>query len=204
MPHKKPDNFRTTSWPDIEVAYVDEFGPIDPIVYAQAGTLWPLVEPLVLRTLRDGQNGQRLMMKAVALVSRKLAEQPERMINLKSYLFQAFRHLLFEELEKLTGHAQRDAEVAARITAIPQRSEDEINRIVLIHEILQRADNWTRETFELLSLGYTFDEIARECGMKANFVRSRLSKRLQKLADQVRKEELAAERKTLKGRLAQS
>jgi DNA-directed RNA polymerase specialized sigma24 family protein len=204
MPHRKLDNSLKTAWPDIQAAYVDEFGPIEPSVYAQAGTLWPVVEPLVLRTIKDVQNGQRLMMKAVALVSRKFAEQPERMINLKSYLFQVFRHLLFEELEKLTGHAERDVEAAARIAVIPQRSEDEINRIVLIHEILQRADKWTRETFELLTLGYTFDEIGRKSGMKANFVRSRLSKRLQKLAEQVRKEELAAERKTLKGRLAKS
>jgi DNA-directed RNA polymerase specialized sigma24 family protein len=198
------DNPHANPWPEVQGAYLDEFGPIDPKVYTYATSLWPAVEPLVLRTIRDEHHGQRLMIKAVALVSRKLAEQPGRLTNLKSYLSQTFRRLLFEEFEKQTNHAERDAEVFALTTAIPDSPEDEINKLILVHEILDRADSWTREVFHFLILGHTLDEIGSHYHMKGNFVRSRLSKRVKKLADQIRKETRAAERKLPSGHLDES
>ncbi len=204
MPPRHIDNSHASPWPEVKGAYLDEFGPIDPKVYTHASSLWPAVEPLVRRTIRDVQNGQRLMIKAVALVSRKLAEQPERMTNLKGYLAQTFRRLLFEEFEKQTSHAERDAEAAARISAIPDCPEDEINKLILVNEILDRADTWTREVFHFLILGHTLDEIGHQYHMKGNFVRSQLSKRVKKLADQIRKETRAAERKIPKSRLEES
>ncbi len=186
----------SNSWPEITDAYVDEFGPMNPTVYAMAGKLWPMVEPLVLRTMGDVDDGRRLMIKAVALVSRKYSEQPERLTNLGGYLSQTFRHLLFEEMEKVTGRARIDSELVAQVAAIPQRSEDEISQVILLHEILQRADQWTRQTLQLVLLGHSFDEIGREFGMRANGVRSRLSKRIKKLAQAIENETLAAKRKS--------
>jgi hypothetical protein len=82
-PHPQPEIL----WPALGSSYLDEFGFIDQTVYDVARNVWPRAALSVARTLRDSQVGQRIMMKAAALVSRKLKEDPERITNLHGYLY---------------------------------------------------------------------------------------------------------------------
>jgi DNA-directed RNA polymerase specialized sigma24 family protein len=188
-------------WPILEDSYVDEFGPIDPNVYSLAAGLWPLATRAILRTIQDLQVGQKLMVKAVAIVSRKLDEQPEKLTNPQAYLFRVFSNLVSEEREKTAKHGQLDMGLLVPSVGLAaDSSESVLCRTILVHEILRRADPWTREVFELCILGHTFQEIGRKYGMRANHVRSKWSKQIAKLTDRIQAETKAAEKAALQRR----
>lgn len=196
MPTRNSKSAHANLWPELEDSYVDEFGPIDRAVYEIAPRLWPIAVALILRTIQDVSAGHRLMMKAVALVSRKVQEQPERMTSLHGYLFRTFSHLVSEELEKETKHGQLGlAHTQARAAA--KRSDSDVFSAILLQEVLSRADEWTREVAEMRVLGHTFDEIGRKYGMEGNYVRSKWSKGIARLAETIKMETEAAERKIL-------
>src|SRR5215213_7513913 len=88
------------TWPDLEASYVDEFGLIDRAVYEVSRHVWPAVVPYIRRTLRDLQAGQIVMMKAAALVSCKVHENPEQITSVHGYLYRTFMHLLAKEVKK--------------------------------------------------------------------------------------------------------
>jgi DNA-directed RNA polymerase specialized sigma24 family protein len=187
-------------WPEIQEGYEDEFGPVDPEVYKLAGTVWPLAQAHILRTINDYDTGQRLLVKAVVIVSRKCAEKPDQITNVKAYLIKTFYHLLLEELEKRSKHDQLETEVVDSIQSIATRSDADIERTILLHEIRQRADKWTREVLSDLVLGYKFEELADKYGMKANRLRSTWSKKLRRLEQQIGKETRAAQENILRSR----
>jgi DNA-directed RNA polymerase specialized sigma24 family protein len=184
-------------WPEITEAYEDEFGLVDPEVHKLAGTLWPLAETLALRAIQDGQAGQRLLVKAVAIVTRKFAEQPERMTNLKGYVFKTFYRLLSAESAKINRNSQLDDELERGEPTFARKSEADVDEIILVHELMRRADERTREIFHFLALGHSYEEIAKEYGVGANHLRSQWSKKLRKLKKQILAETRAAERRAL-------
>jgi DNA-directed RNA polymerase specialized sigma24 family protein len=187
MPHNE-DKPQSGVWPPLANGYLDEFGSIDPAVHEAAGRLWPAVEVHLRRAQIVSEDGQLLMLKAVALVTRARCRRTEEISNIDGYLWRTFHHLLLEELEKRALHSKLDAEFAARLAPASQRSEDEITKIILMREILERADDWLRQVIELLQLGHTYEEIAVLIGGRANAIRSRVSKQLKILARQIGKE----------------
>lgn len=187
MPHNE-DKSTFDLWPALASDYLDEFGPIDPIVHEAAGRLWPTVQAQLRRTQIPPEDGQTLMLKATALVTRARRQRAEEISNLDGYLWKTFHRLLLEELEKRALHSKLDAEFAARFVPASQRAEDEIINIVLIREILDRADKWLRQVIELLQMGHSYEEIAMLLGERANVIRSRVSKRLKTLAAQIGKD----------------
>jgi hypothetical protein len=180
--------------PEIHEAYEDQFGPIDLDVYKFAAEVWPLAESPSFRNLIDTE---RLLFKAVAMVSRICIEQPGKVSNLKGYLYRTFSRLLLEQLRKQQRHEQLDSAVLDHVEALTTRSEEEIARMILVHEIMNRADNWTRQTFWALVQGYTLEELAEINHAKANFIRSKLSKNLSRIRKQIKKETRAAEQRIL-------
>jgi DNA-directed RNA polymerase specialized sigma24 family protein len=187
MPHNK-DKAQSSVWPSLANGYLDEFGPIDPIVHEAAGRLWPAVEVHLLRAQIVPEDGQTLMLKAVALVTRARCQRTEEISNIDGYLWRTFHRLLLEELERRALHCKLDAEFAARFALASQRSEDEITKIILMREILERADEGLRQVIELLQMGHSYEEIAMFLGGRANAIRSRVSKQLKILARQIGKE----------------
>src|SRR5688572_8635411 len=149
MPHNK-DTLPSGVWPPLANGYIDEFGPIDPTLHEAAGRLWPTVEVQLRRAQISPEDGQTLMRKAVALVTRARCQRSEEITNIDGYLWRTFHRLLLEELERRALHSKLDAEFAARFASVSQRSEDEIFRIILIREILDHADEWLRQVIELL------------------------------------------------------
>lgn len=168
-------------WPDLDSAYVDAFGPIDLAVYDIARHIWPAVTPSILRTLRDLHAGQTIMMKAVALVSRKLSEDPQRITSVHGYLYRTFMRLLREEVETEGKHAELNRSMLVSNESNAKQSDKGIYEVILIHQIMDRADPWTREVFQLRLLGHTYEEIAERFGMKSNYLRSEWSKELRRL-----------------------
>ena len=187
MPHSK-DKPPSRVWPPLANGYLEEFGPIDPTLYEAAGRLWPAVEVHLRRAQIVPEDGQILMLKAVALVTRARCRRTEEISNIDGYLWRTFHRLLREELEKRALHSKLDAEFAARFAPALQRSEDEITKIILIQEIMERADEWLRQVIELLQMGHSYEEIAVFLGGRANAIRSRVSKQLKALAKQIGKE----------------
>jgi DNA-directed RNA polymerase specialized sigma24 family protein len=170
------------TWPDLDSSYTDEFGRIDRTIYEIARKIWPLVVPSILRLLRDLQAGQAVMMKAAALVSRKLSEDPQKITNLHGYLYRTFIHLLKEKAEKEGRHAELNRAMLLKSEASAKRSDEAIYEIILIHQLLKRADPDTRAALELRLIGHTFEEIAKWRGMNSNHLRSEWSKEIRRLA----------------------
>jgi DNA-directed RNA polymerase specialized sigma24 family protein len=185
MPHRQSDNPAASSWPDISRSYVDEFGSIESRVNDAAGRIWPRARSFAIRVLRDDQLGQRVMMKAAAIVSRKFIELSGDITNLDGYLWRTFHRLLLEEYDKERSHIEKQTELVAETTSLERRSEQKIQDIILIHEILEYADPWTREISEYLLVGYTFEEIGAHLGQKANGIRARFSERVRRLAEDI-------------------
>lgn len=195
MPDRNTPNSHRIPWPEIDGPYEDEFGPVDPDVYKLAGTIWPLAQVHILRTIHDYDSGQRLLVKAVVTVSRKCVEQPERMTNVRAYLFKTFYRLLLEELEKRGKHDPLDTKVIDSIQIIATRNDVDIDRTILLHEIRERADEWTRQVFDDRVLGYTFEELEGKYGVKANHLRAEWAKKVGRLEQAIGKETRAAEQK---------
>lgn len=84
-----------------------------------------------------------------------------------------------------------------QVEGVVARSEGDIARMILVNEIMQRADTWTKEIFWGLVQGYTLEELAEIRHTKANLLRSKLSKNLSRIRKQVEKETRAAEQRIL-------
>lgn len=108
MPHNK-DKPLSGVWPPLTNGYIDEFGPIDPVLHEVAGRLWPTVEVQLRRARIDPEDGQTLMLKAVALVTRARCQRTENISNIDGYLWRTFHRLLLEELERRALHSKLDA-----------------------------------------------------------------------------------------------
>lgn len=187
-------------WPDLDSSYVDEFGFINRTVYEIARNVWPAVVPSILRTLRDLHVGQTVMMKAAALVSRKLGEDAQKITSVHGYLYRTFIHLLSEEAQKEGKHAELNRTMLTTSDVSSRQSEEAAYEIVLIHQILERTDPETRKVFELRLLGYTFEEIAAQQGMRSNHLRSEWSKTIRRIAAAIESETRASERRLLRER----
>jgi DNA-directed RNA polymerase specialized sigma24 family protein len=172
-------------WPSTEQAYLDEFGPIEPVVYKAAQTLWPQVERVSRQMLHDAAAGQRQLMKACALVTRKRTSDSRTITNLPAYLYRTWQRLVLAELEKENGHRQMEA---ARLAATVEHltlSTEELERRILLQEIVRHMDSWTRRIFEFLTLGFSYEEIAAELGGNGHAVRVKYDRQLKRLAQQL-------------------
>lgn len=187
-------------WPDLNSSYIDEFGRIDRAVYEIARQVWPAVVPAIRRTLRDLPAGQSVMIKAAALVSRKLKENPEKFTNVHGYLYRTFIRLLNEEVEKEGKHAEFNREVAAKNELEAEQSDAAVFEKILIGQLLSRADPKTRKIFRLRLLGHTFEDIAKQQNTPSNLLRSEWSKEIRRLAAIIEAETREAERQALKSR----
>ena len=180
----------SSAWPPLTSAYHDEYGRIDPDVYAAAGKLWPTAQNKLRRSQVDLEEGLILMFRAVAQVTQMIGKRSKEIENLGGYIWVTFSRLMVQEIETRTLHSELDAKYAARFAPTTSRSEDEIINIIQINEIRDRADEWLREVLEFYLLGHTFEEIADLMGGRANRIRSKFSKKMKKLAKQVRGEKV--------------
>lgn len=171
------------NFPQLDSTYEDEFGEVDADVYQAGGELWrKQAKHFAVNLLNDADEGCHLMMRAIAEVSRFRKDNPSQIEDLSAYLFTSFKHLVSAKLRQdgnrrriLDKHFRHDREI----------EETKMLRKIEAAEILQKLNPPEREFFELhYILGYSFEEIAPEFGMKANVLRSKMSK----IRDKIRKE----------------
>ncbi|HZI19286.1 MAG TPA: sigma-70 family RNA polymerase sigma factor [Pyrinomonadaceae bacterium] len=165
----------------IETAYADEFGLVAPDVYACANEIRARARGYAARVLSDNDaaRADTLLLKAAAQVTRHLGGDPGGVTHLRGYLFRTFRRVLLAELEKDDNRRRFESRSAA--DAELRGQAENVERRILLGEIVKAMDPWTREVFEWLTLDYSFEEIARHLGAKPKAVRNRFYRRLERL-----------------------
>lgn len=174
-----------TALPPLEAAYTDEFGRIEPDVYSAASAIWQRCEQYALATLGDAPAGLRLLLKSAAIATRRHALPDAYIANLPAYLFQTYKHLVLAELEKENGHRQRETERHTEIEALSVSLAEDVDRKILIQQIMQRMDDWMRGVFELRMLGHSFEEIGKLRGQNAHALRTKFNKHFKRLTKQI-------------------
>lgn len=175
----------TSDFPPIDAAYTDEFGRVDPEVHNVAREIWSPAKFFALRFLRDSHKGLDLLLKSVARVSR--IRENTQIDNLRAYLYLTYKRLILAEIEKENGHQRLLSErFAAEVSN--RETEEELNKKILINELRLRMDDWTRDVFDLLSLGYTYENLVPRYGKAANVIRSKYSKKIAGLARRINSE----------------
>jgi hypothetical protein len=149
------------------------------------GQLWGQGESYALSTLGDASKGLRLMIKAVTTVSRIHGSADNYITNLSAYLFQTYKHLVLAELEKENGHRQRETERQTDIESLSISLAEDVDRKILVQQIVRRMDDWMREVFELLMLGHSFEEIGKLRGLNAHVLRTKFNRHLRRLTKQI-------------------
>jgi hypothetical protein len=185
-----------SDFPTIETAYDEEFGKVDPEVYEAAKTLWSHAEHLADKLLHDSPKGLRLMLKAVAKVSRVRQNNPTVINNLNSYLFRAYKNLILAELEQENKRFEKlDRWFREREAVFDDGEEAKINKKILINELRLKMDDWTRDVFDYLRLGYKYEELVPQFGTAANVIRSNFSKKTAQLMRDIQAEIRLADKK---------
>ena len=185
-----------SDFPTIETAYDEEFGKIDPEVYEAAKTLWLHAEHLAVKLLHDSPKGIRLMLKAVAKVSRVRENNPSVIVNLNSYLFRAYKNLVLAELEQENNRRGKlDRWFREREAVFDDSEEVKINKRILINELRLKMDDWTRNVFDYLRLGYKYEDLVPQFGTAANVIRSKFSKKTAQLMREIQDEIRLTEKK---------
>lgn len=177
-------------WPPIEQGYWDAEGFIELDVYNAAAELWKKSAKKVARAMfNDEAIGHHLMLKAAAIVTRVRSERENHIRHLPHYLFTTFKHLLCEESGKqknalaLAPDCEKWGDILLFFTK--GSAAEDVERMILVDELVERMDAWTREVFELLVLGHDFGEIAEMLGEGA-VVRNKFYRGLKRLARNVR------------------
>ena len=169
-------------WPPLTTDYQDVFGEINLDVYNAAGEIWQQGRAFARNYGIDDAIAHTAMIRAVAKVSRRL-QRPAPNLKTpgarKAYLFTAFTRCLFDERQKKDDFNRTtpdDVEALADDDGLAAQ----IERKILLEEIVRHMDPKTRYIYEQLTLGYSFEEIAEAKGTQANRLRSAFSKRLEK------------------------
>jgi hypothetical protein len=175
---------------DVPDSYQDEFGEIDAEVLREARNIWRFSQKLVLKTLGDEAQGQVLMMRAVAEVSKKFTAEQSTIEHLPSYLFQTFRRLVFAESKKNLRHQELEEKYFDSLEEFFQddsvSEEAKVCRRILIEEIVVRMDIWTKNVYRYLELGYKYKDLVPHYGKTANIIRATYSRKLKECAENIR------------------
>ena len=157
--------------PPLKEGYEDEFGQIDPQVYQAATETWPKAVRFGLFALHDEDLAFNLMIKAVANVSRSIAEGTI-IKHLNSYLLTTFKHLVIAERAKGLSRSEPLSEAPEAATDIVA----DLDRMILAREIFSRLDNRDRTAIQLWMMGFSSEEIARILDLNPATVRQRLGR----------------------------
>jgi hypothetical protein len=174
----------TLDWGTLETAYTDEFGRVAPDVFAAAGRLWQQAQAYASHILPDNDPAliRTLLIKSAARVTRAREEQSQPITELDGYLFQTFKHVVLAALEKDNNRLRFETE--AEINAELHGQIDNVERRILLNEIVAAMDEWTREVYEGLTLGYTFTEIGRQIGLSGKALSNKFRRRIESLMEQ--------------------
>lgn len=177
------DDHEDSSWPPFSDGYADAYGWIEPEVYEAAGGVWPRAQIFARANLQDVAAGRDLLMKAAVNVSEVYVAQPGRIDDLRAYLYRAYYNLVLYELRRRRLHDKLLEDVSGTWLASSHDSVEELETKILIEQIMQCADPWTRNVFKGLVLGLTFEEMAPALKMSAGGARNKYRDNIKKLIE---------------------
>jgi DNA-directed RNA polymerase specialized sigma24 family protein len=180
------------NWPPLDAVYHDEYGTVDATIYSIAGEQWPMARRFAAATLGDEAAGLSLMTRAAAIVSRRRVELNDDIANPAAFLMLTFKRLVLGELKK--RNRRRELESARHMERLPDTDEtaQSLDNKILIEQIYARMDDWMKKAFALRLLGYAYEEMEAALAIKANAIRSKYSKELERLRRQIEEESRAA------------
>jgi RNA polymerase sigma factor (sigma-70 family) len=158
-------------------------------VYNAAGEIWQRGRGYAHSRGIDDALTHTAMIRAIAKVSRRLKRPAPNLKTpgaLKRYLFTSFRNCLLDEIknqQSSAGTKLEDLEAVADQSSSESLAE-QIEKKILLEEIVRHMDDKTRFIYERLILGYTFEEIAETMGTQSNVLRSRFSKSMRRIASE--------------------
>jgi DNA-directed RNA polymerase specialized sigma24 family protein len=175
----------TSDWGTLEIGYTDEFGTVAPDVYEAAGRAWRRAQDYAARVLHDADDARArtLLLKAASQVTRARDEKGHQVTELDGYLLRTFKRVVLAESEK--DHNRRRFESEAGFEAEWQAQASNVERRILLSEIVDLMDEWTRSVFEWLTLDYSFDEIAHHLGVNVKVLRNRYNRHVAVLMKEV-------------------
>ena len=166
-----------TLWPSLDAPYIDEFGCIDKDIHQAAGEIWRWAAAYAIGTLGDEASGQLALKKVCARITAKRGAGAIQIGNLNAYIQTAFKHEVLAQLKH-----KRNVDLSTE----PSTDYDlDIDQRILVEQILARMDQEDRRITELLILGYSFEEIAKKDGKRSNVIRSRHSKLLKRIREEL-------------------
>jgi hypothetical protein len=174
-----------TDQPEIATPYQDEWGEVSPEVYQAVVSLQEQAESYARATLGAEDAGRTLMAKAAALVTRVLEERQEQITSLEAYLFQTYKRLVQAELEKERTREKILAERAGEVSRNGHNVSDELDQYILIEQLRMRMNQRTRQVFDLLALGHTFEEIGAMLGKTGRAIRNNYYEQVARLKEEV-------------------
>jgi DNA-directed RNA polymerase specialized sigma24 family protein len=173
----------------IDVEYEDEFGKVHPHILKIAGSVWEKSGKFFSGIIQDQHECFRILMKAAILVSQKYTTGTDTIENPKSYLYTTFRHLVMAEARRQKRHSELEIEEAKKQFEIFSICESEkVCQKILISELRRRMDFWTRDVFDMQIFGYQYKDMVPKYGLSENVIRSKYSKNLLKLKNQIQAE----------------
>jgi DNA-directed RNA polymerase specialized sigma24 family protein len=170
-----------TNQPEVATAYMDEWGAIAPEVHRAALALRKQAESFARVTLHNEDVGHTLLAKAAAIVTRALIERPGSITNLPAYLFKTYQRQVLAELEKEKSHERILVGQAGEISLNGHDACAELDQQILVYELRKRMDERTRQVFDLLVLGHSFEEIGSMLGKSSRAVRNNYYDHLDRL-----------------------
>jgi DNA-directed RNA polymerase specialized sigma24 family protein len=165
--------------PEINSDYVDQYGPIDVAVYCTGHTIWPYARAFAAKLTNDEQQALDLMLRSIAIVSER--HRSEAISNIKQYLVSVFKHCVLEEAKR----AKRFESCSDQLESIYDDADRELEHVILLKEIMARMDPEMTRIFELRILGFSYNEIAADSEESAELLRTRFSRGLDKLREQM-------------------
>lgn len=168
---------------------IDHLGrPVEPSVLSVAQEIAPRAVSYGEKLLGDPALAMSLFEEAAATVSKtikdKAASGKPRIRDMRGYLFRAYlRRISVERKGSLTLEDSTDEEWRKHSQ---QTDDSDIERHILMKELLETCDTLTREILYRKLEGCTGKEIEKFCGIPVNAANLRFSKALRRLQRAVR------------------
>ena len=165
---------------DSQCEFQKSFPALTEDVYNAAGEIWPDALKVARHEGLDDSEARAVLFKAIARVSNR---EGEEIRSLHNYLFKTYRRLIRRVIDEQKRHTSLES-INEEIS-----SDDNVAAImendILVGEIVARMDPVMRRIYEGLILGYSFEELGRKEGQKANVLRSRFSRGVRHLAREI-------------------
>lgn len=170
----------------VDFEYEDEFGKIHPHILSVAEAIWRKSGDFFSKIIQDPHQCLKILMRAAALVSRKYNAGETEIKNPTSYLYTTFRHLILAEVSRRKRHCELEAEVGMKqIETEICGADEQIYQKILVNQLRARMDDWMRAVFDLQTIGYQYKDLIPKYGSSENIIRSRYSKNLLKLKNEI-------------------